>query len=47
MPSNWPQNNYETSWHTVEWDEKNLAIVAFIQNSQTMEVMQVAGYSGD
>ena len=47
MPSNWPQNNYETSWHTVEWDEKNLAIVSFIQDSQTMEVMQVAGYSGD
>ena len=44
MPSNWPQNNFETTWHTVEWDESNLAIVAFIQNKYTKEVLQVSGY---
>ena len=44
MPSNWPQNNFETSWHTVDWDESNLAVVAFIQNKYTKKVMQVSGY---
>ena len=43
MPSNWPQNNYETSWSQVEYDVSNLAVVAFIQNKYTKEIMQVAG----
>ena len=43
MPSNWPQNNHETTWWEVEWDEANLAVVAFIQNKYTKEIMQVAG----
>ena len=43
MPSNWPQNNFETSWSEVEWDESNLAVVAFIQNKYTKEVLQVSG----
>jgi hypothetical protein len=43
MPSNWPQNNYETSWWEVEWDAANLAVVAFIQNKYTLEVLQVVG----
>jgi hypothetical protein len=44
MPSNWPQNNFETTWSRVEWDVSNLAVVAFIQNKYTKEVMQVSGY---
>ena len=43
MPSNWPQNNYETSWSQVEWDESNLAVVAFVQNKYTKEILQVSG----
>ena len=43
MPSNWPQNNHETTWWEVEWDEANLTVVAFIQNKYTKEIMQVAG----
>ncbi len=43
MPSNWPQNNFETSWSQVEYDVSNLAVVAFIQNKYTKEIMQVAG----
>jgi hypothetical protein len=43
MPSNWPQNNYETSWWQVEWDPVNIAVVAFIQNKYTKEILQVAG----
>ena len=44
MPSNWPQNNYEASWAQVEYDVSNLAVVAFIQNKYTREVLQVVGY---
>ena len=44
MPANWPQNNYETSWAQVEYDVSNLAVVAFIQNKYTREVLQVVGY---
>ncbi len=43
MPGNWPQNNYETSWWKVEWDVANLAVVAFIQNKYTKEILQVIG----
>ena len=43
MPSNWPQNNYETSWPQVEYDVSNLAVVAFVQNKYTQEVLQVVG----
>jgi hypothetical protein len=43
MPSNWPQNNFETSWSQVEYDVSNLAVVVFIQNKYTKEIMQVAG----
>jgi len=43
FPSNWPQNNYETSWHEVEYDISNLSVVAFIQNKYTKEIVQVAG----
>jgi hypothetical protein len=44
MPSNWPQNNYETSWPEVEYDLSNLAVVAFVQNKYTREILQVVGY---
>ena len=44
MPSNWPQNNFETSWTNVIWDVSNLALVAFIQNKYTKEVLQVTGF---
>ena len=43
MPESWPQNNYETTWWQVEWDASNLAVVAFIQNIYTKEIVQVAG----
>ena len=43
MPENWPQNNYETTWWQVEWNASNLAVVAFIQNIYTKEIVQVAG----
>ncbi len=43
MPGNWPQNNHETTWWQVEYDPANLAVVAFIQNKYTKEVMQVVG----
>ena len=42
MPSNWPQNNFETSWTEVEYDVANLKVVAFIQNQTTKEVLQVS-----
>ena len=44
MPSNWPQNNFETSWTNVSWDVSNLALVAFVQNKYTKEVLQVTGF---
>ena len=44
MPSNWPQNNFETSWTNVVWDVSNLALVAFIQNKHTKEILQVTGF---
>ena len=44
MPNNWPQNNYETSWTNVSWDVSNLALVAFVQNKYTKEVLQVTGF---
>ena len=44
MPSNWPQNNFETSWTNVSWDVSNLALIAFIQNKYTKEVLQVTGF---
>jgi hypothetical protein len=44
MPGNWPQNNFETSWTNVTWDVSNLALVAFIQNKYTKEVLQVTGF---
>tara|TARA_B100001964_G_scaffold174026_1_gene191695 strand:+ start:458 stop:1330 length:873 start_codon:yes stop_codon:yes gene_type:complete len=43
MPSNWPQNNLETSWTEVEYDVANLQVVAFIQDQSTKEVLQVTG----
>ncbi|MBT4154503.1 MAG: hypothetical protein HOE56_02630 [Candidatus Marinimicrobia bacterium] len=43
MASNWPQNDYETSWSEVEYDLANLAVVAFIQNKYTREILQVVG----
>ena len=43
FPSNWPQNNYETSWSDVEYDISNIAVVSFIQNKYTKEILQVAG----
>ena len=43
MPSNWPQNNFETTWPQVEWAAANLKVVAFIQNQTTKEVLQVTG----
>ncbi|HJM94664.1 MAG TPA: hypothetical protein QF698_01200, partial [Candidatus Marinimicrobia bacterium] len=43
MPSNWPQNNLETSWTEVEYDVANLRVVAFIQDQSTKEVLQVTG----
>ena len=43
FPENWPQNNYETTWSQVEYDISNIAIVAFIQNKYTKEILQVAG----
>jgi len=43
FPANWPQNNFETTWSQVEYDISNIAIVAFIQNKYTMEILQVAG----
>ena len=43
MPESWPQNNYETTWWQAEWDASNLAVVAFVQNIYTKEIVQVAG----
>ena len=43
MPSNWPQNNFGTTWPQVEWDAANLQVVAFIQDQSTKEVLQVTG----
>ena len=44
MPSNWPQNDYETTWSQVEWDPANLHIVAFIQDQTSKEILQVISY---
>ena len=43
MPSNWPQNNFETTWPQVGWDAANLQVVAFIQDQSTKVVLQVTG----
>ena len=43
FPANWPQNNYETSWSQVEYDIANIAVVVFIQNKYSKEILQVAG----
>jgi len=43
MPSNWPQNNFETSWSLEDYEVSNMDVVAFIQNKYTKEIMQVAG----
>ena len=43
FPANWPQNNFETTWSQVEYDISNIAIVAFIQNKYTKEILQVSG----
>ena len=42
-PVNWPQNNFETTWSQVEYDVSNIAVVAFVQNKYTKEILQVAG----
>ena len=44
FPVNWPQNNYETSWADVNYDLSNIAVVAFIQNKYTKEILQVSGF---
>ena len=44
MPSNWPENDYETTWSQVEWDPANLHIVAFIQDQTSKEILQVISY---
>ena len=43
FPENWPQNNFETTWSQIEYDISNIAIVAFVQNKYTKEIMQVSG----
>jgi len=43
FPTNWPENNFETTWSQVEYDISNIAIVAFVQNKYTKEILQVAG----
>ena len=43
FPANWPQNNFETTWSQVEYDISNIAIVAFVQNKYTKEILQVSG----
>ena len=43
FPANWPQNNFETTWSQVEYDISNIAIIAFIQNKYTKEILQVTG----
>ena len=43
MPTNWPQNEYETTWSQVEYDIANLSVVAFIQNKYTKSIIQVMG----
>ena len=43
FPSNWPQNNYETTWSQIKYDISNIAIVAFVQNKYTKEILQAAG----
>ena len=43
MPTNWPENEYETSWSQVEYDIANLAVVVFIQNKYTKSILQVMG----
>jgi len=44
MPNNYPQNNQETSWTEVDWDIKNLKIIAFLQNKSSKEILQVQGF---
>ena len=36
-------NNFETTWSQVEYDISNIAIVAFVQNKYTKEILQVSG----
>ncbi len=43
FPANWPQNNFETTWSQVEYDISNIAIIAFVQNKYTKEILQVTG----
>ena len=43
FPANWPQNNFESTWSQVEYDISNIAIVAFVQNKYTKEILQVSG----
>ena len=43
FPSNWPQNDFETTWSQVEYDISDLGVVAFIQNIYSKEILQVAG----
>ena len=43
FPVNWPQNNFETTWSQVEYDVSNIAVVAFVQNKYTKEILQVSG----
>ena len=43
FPENWPQNNYETSWAEVKYDISNIAVVAFVQNKYSKEILQVGG----
>ncbi len=44
MPNNYPQNNQETSWTEVDWDVKNLKVIAFVQNKSSKEILQVQGF---
>jgi len=43
FPTNWPQNNFETTWSQVEYDVSNIAVVAFVQNKYTKKILQVSG----
>ena len=37
------KDNFETTWSQVEYDISNIAMVAFIQNKYTKEILQVSG----
>ena len=43
FPTNWPENNFETTWSQAEYNIANISIVAFIQNKYTKEIIQVTG----